>query len=49
MCSVKPEGMKQWTDLFKAGFNDGVPVLDGCDRVWMADAENGLPHTGRFI
>lgn len=41
--------MQLCTDLFKPGFNDGIPVLDGCDGVRMADAENSLPHAGRFI
>lgn len=38
-----------WTDLFEAGFNDGVPVFNSCDRVWVTDGQNSLPHTGCFI
>lgn len=42
-------GMQLWTDLFEPGLNDGVPVFDGRDRVWMADGQNSLSHTGCFI
>ncbi len=53
VCMTKLKGMyfsmQLWTDLLKPGFNDGVPVFDGCDRVWMADGQNSLPHSGCFI
>lgn len=38
-----------FTDLLEAGFNDGVPVFDGGDRIWMADGQDSLPHTGGFV
>lgn len=40
---------RSWTDLFKPSFDDGVPVFDGCDGVWVADGQNGLPHTGCLV
>lgn len=37
------------TDLLKAGFNDGVPVFDGRDGVWMAVGQDGLAHADGFV
>lgn len=39
----------QCTDLLESGFNDGVPVFDGGDGVWMADGQDGLPHACGFV
>lgn len=37
------------TDLLKPGPDDGYPVLDGGDGVRVADGQDSVPHTGRFI
>lgn len=37
------------TDLLKPGPDDGYPVLDGSDGVGVAEGQDGVPHTGRFI
>ena len=36
-------------DLFVAGLDDGVPVLDGGDGVRVADSQDGLPQAGGLV
>lgn len=45
----EPALAMQCADLLESGFNDGVPVFDGGDGVWMADGQDGLPHACGFV